>query len=251
MSDNIKNKALLKEGERLDDLHRSGYMLIQDPKKFCFGVDAVLLTGFAKAKKGETVIDLCSGNGVIPILMEAKTKCDQFVAVEIQPDNVDMARRSIEYNGLQDKIYALEADINKLSEIFRLYSFDVVTCNPPYMPAGSGFTNNMDAKAIARHEILCNLEQIMKASSDMLKYGGRMYMIHRANRLADIFCLGRKYDLEPKTMRLIQSYIDKDPTLVLVEFMKNGKPMLNVSAPLIIYDKNGRYSKEVTDIYYE
>lgn len=241
----------LKENERIDDLHRKGYKLIQNPERFCFGIDAVLLSGYAKAKKDETVLDLCSGNGIIPILMEAKTECNQFVAVEIQSDNVDMARRSIRLNNLQDKICALEADVNSLEGIFKQGSFDVITCNPPYMPVGTGYINDYSPKAIARHEIMCNIQQIMRVSSKMLKYGGRMYMIHRPNRLADIFAGARENKLEPKSMKMVQSYINKEPSMVLLEFAKNGKPMLNVEAPLIIYMADGTYTKEVREIYYE
>lgn len=241
----------LKENERIDDLHRKGYKLIQNPERFCFGIDAVLLSGYAKAKKDETVLDLCSGNGIIPILMEAKTECNQFVAVEIQSDNVDMARRSIILNNLQDKICALEADVNSLEGIFKQGSFDVITCNPPYMPVGTGYINDYSPKAIARHEIMCNIQQIMRVSSKMLKYGGRMYMIHRPNRLADIFAGARENKLEPKSMKMVQSYINKEPSMVLLEFAKNGKPMLNVEAPLIIYMADGTYTKEVREIYYE
>lgn len=244
-------KVTLKENERIDDLHRKDYKLIQNPERFCFGIDAVLLSGYAKAKKEETVLDLCSGNGIIPILMEAKTECNQFVAIEIQADNVDMAKRSIQLNNLQDKICAIEADVNSLDRIFKPGSFDVITCNPPYMPVGTGYINDYSPKAIARHEIMCNVEQIMRASTTMLKYGGRMYMIHRPNRLADIFAYARAYKLEPKSMRMVQSYTNKEPSMVLLEFAKNGKPMLNVEAPLIIYMADGTYTKEVREIYYE
>ncbi len=244
-------KVKINDYERVDDLHRNGYMIIQNPEKFCFGIDAVLLSGFAKAKKNETVLDLCSGNGIVPILMEAKNDCSQYVAVEIQPDNVDMAKRSIEMNGLQEKICAIEADINNLKDIFKIGSFDVITCNPPYMPAGSGMVNDYSPKAVARHEILCNLNQVFDTASKMLKYGGRMYMVHRPNRLADIFCGGRQFELEVKRIRMVQSYIDREPSLVLVEFMKNGKPMLTVDAPLIIYNSDGTYTREVNEIYYE
>lgn len=243
--------VVLKDKERIDDLHRKGYKIIQNPDKFCFGIDAVLLSGFAKAKRDETVLDLCSGNGIVPILMEAKTDCDQFLAVEIQADNVDMAKRSIRLNGLEDKICALEADINSLDAVFKHGSFDVITCNPPYMPVGSGFVNDYSPKAIARHEIMCNLEQVMSVSAKMLKYGGRMYMVHRPNRLADIFVYARKYGVEPKTMRMVQSYINKEPSMVLVEFAKGGKPALNVEAPLIVYMADGTYTKEIREIYYE
>ncbi|MBR6401258.1 MAG: tRNA1(Val) (adenine(37)-N6)-methyltransferase [Firmicutes bacterium] len=243
-------KDLLKKGERLDDLHRNGYMLIQDPEKFCFGLDAVLLSGFAKAKPGEIVMDLCSGNGIVPILMEAKTGCDQFVGVEIQADNVDMARRSIKYNKLEDRIFMECCDLKELGSIYNAHMFDVVTCNPPYIKAKSGAVNDIGGKAIARHEIMCTLDDVFAAAAKMLKYGGRLYMVHRTNRLADIFELSKKHRLEPKVMRFVHACIDKAPSMVLIEFAKDGKPHLEVQAPMIIYAAGNVYTKEVNDIFY-
>ncbi|MBQ9519276.1 MAG: tRNA1(Val) (adenine(37)-N6)-methyltransferase [Firmicutes bacterium] len=241
---------LLKKGERLDDLHRNGYMLIQNPKKFCFGLDAVLLSGFAKARPEELVMDLCSGNGVVPILMEGKTECEQFVGVEIQPDNVDMANRSIQYNGQQDKIFMECCDLKDIDKIYNKHLFDVVTCNPPYIKAGSGAVNETDGKAVARHEIKCDLNDVFAAAAKMLKYGGRLYMVHRANRLTDIFEYSRKNHLEPKVMRFVHAYIDKAPSMVLIEFAKDGKPHLEVLQPMIIYAAGNVYTKEVNDIFY-
>ncbi len=243
-------KDLLKNGERLDDLHRNGYMLIQNPEKFCFGLDAVLLSGFAKAKPDELVMDLCSGNGVVPILMEGKTDCEQFVGVEIQPDNVDMAKRSIQYNNQEDKIYMECCDLKELDKIYNPHLFDVVTCNPPYIKAGSGAVNEADGKAVARHEILCTLDDVFAAAAKMLKYGGRLYMVHRTNRLGDIFELSKKHRLEPKVMRFVHATIDKAPSMVLMEFAKDGKPHLEVEKPMIIYAAGNVYTKEVNDIFY-
>ena len=244
------DKDILKKGERLDDLHRNGYMLIQNPEKFCFGLDAVLLSGFAKAGPDDIVMDLCSGNGVVPILMEGKTECSQFVGVEIQPDNVDMANRSIKHNKQNDKIFMECCDLKEIDKIYNLHMFDVVTCNPPYIKAGSGAVNETDGKAVARHEILCTLDDVFTAAAKMLKYGGRLYMVHRANRLSDIFELSRKHSLEPKQMRFVHAMIDKPPSMVLIEFAKNGKPHLEVLAPMIIYAVKGVYTKEVNDIFY-
>lgn len=243
-------KVNINPNERVDDLHRNGYLLIQDPERFCFGVDAVLLVGFAKMKQNEIALDMCTGTGVIPILMEAKTDGEQFVGVEIQEESAEMAQRSVLLNNLENKIFIQQGDIKELDKMYRLGSFDVVTCNPPYMPNGGGLLNEYTPKAVARHEILCTLDDVLSMAEKMLRVGGRMYMVHRPSRLADIFCLARQYHLEPKRMRFVHPYVEKEPTLVLVELIKGGKPMLKVEPPLIIYLINGEYTAEVRDIYY-
>lgn len=242
--------AKLKKGERLDDLHRSGYMIIQDPNKFCFGIDAVLLSGFAKVRINEMVLDMGTGTGVIPILLEAKTEGRKFVGIDIQEESVDMARRSVELNELGDRIFIQRVDIKKVTETYKCGSFDVVTCNPPYMNAGGGMVSEHSSFAIARHELLCNLEDVVCAASKMLRFGGRFYMVHRPNRLVDIFYLGRKHNLEPKVMRMVHPYAEKEPNMVLIEFAKGGKPLLKVEPPLIVYLNNSEYTKELLDIYY-
>lgn len=243
-------KVNINPNERVDDLHRNGYLLIQDPERFCFGVDAVLLVGFAKMKQNEIALDMCTGTGVIPILMEAKTDGEQFVGVEIQEESAEMAQRSVLLNNLENRIFIQQGDIKELDKMYKLGSFDVVTCNPPYMPNGGGLLNEYTPKAIARHEILCTLDDVLSMAEKMLRVGGRMYMVHRPSRLADIFCLARQYHLEPKRMRFVHPYVEKEPTLVLVELIKGGKPMLKVEPPLIIYLINGEYTAEVRDIYY-
>ncbi len=209
-------KVNINPNERVDDLHRNGYMLIQDPERFCFGVDAVLLAGFAKMKAGEVALDMCTGTGVIPILMEAKTEGKSFVGIEIQEESAEMAQRSVRLNNLEENIFIQHGDIKELDKMFRLGSFDVVTCNPPYMQSGGGLLNDYTPKAIARHEILCTLEDVINMADKMLRVGGRLYMVHRPARLADIFTLARAYHLEPKRMRLVHPYVEKEPTLVLV-----------------------------------
>ena len=178
---------LVHENERLDELHRNGYYIIQDPKRFCFGMDAVLLSGFAKAKKGERVLDLGTGTGIIPILMEAKTEAEEFTALEIQEESADMARRSVMYNHLENKIKVVTGDIKDASKIFGASSFDIITTNPPYMIGEHGISCATDAKAIARHEVLCDLDDILRESAKLLCPGGRFYMVHRPFRLAEIF----------------------------------------------------------------
>lgn len=241
---------ILKVNERIDDLHRNGYTIIQDPKKFCFGIDAVLLSDFAKAKKDEIVFDIGTGTGIIPILMSAKTSAKKYFAIDIQQESVDMARRSIKLNKLTDKIEVFHLDIKKVFEKFEKNSINVVTSNPPYMNMGGGLINEYDAKAIARHEIFCNLDDIVKATSLLLKPNGRFYMVHRPNRLCDIICTLRNYKLEPKTIRFVQPYENKEPNMVLIESVKNGKAFMKILPNLIVYNKNKQYTDEINRIYY-
>jgi tRNA1Val (adenine37-N6)-methyltransferase len=247
----LNSNVKVNPNERVDDLHRNGYMLIQDPERFCFGIDAVLLAGFAKMKPTEVALDMCTGTGVIPILMKGKTEGEQFVGVEIQPESAEMARRSVMLNYLENNIYIQEGDIKELDKMYRLGSFDVVTCNPPYMPNGGGLQNDYTPKAIARHELLCTLEDVLMMADKMLRVGGRMYMVHRPTRLAEIFATSVKYNLEPKRMRLVHPTVDREPSLVLIEFVKGGKPMIKVEPPLIIYLPNGEYTTEINEIYYK
>jgi len=241
----------IKEFERVDDLHRNGYMLIQDPKRFCFGVDAVLLSGFASAGKDEKVLDLGTGTGVIPILMSAKTEAGHFWGLEIQEESAEMAKRSVILNDLSEKIDIVTGDIKEADSIFKPSSFDVITTNPPYMEAGGGIKNDFTPKAIARHEVLCSLDDVARVSSRLLKFAGRLYMVHRPYRIADIMCTLRKYKLEPKQMRLVQPYAFKEPNMVLIEAVRSGRPMLKVLPPLIIYKDDKTYTDEIIKIYYE
>ena len=194
---------MLKPNERIDDLQRNNYRIIQDPERFCFGMDAVLLSGFAKAKEGDHVIDLGTGTGIIPILMEAKTKASNLVGLEIQPESADMAQRSVELNHLEKKIRIVTGDIREASSIFGAATFDVVTSNPPYMTEHHGITNEKSPKAIARHELLCTLEDVICQAAKLLRPGGSFYMVHRPFRLVDIMVLMREYHLEPKRMKLV------------------------------------------------
>lgn len=241
---------ILKENERIDELHRNNYVIIQNPKKFCFGIDAVLLSDFAKAKKGDLVFDIGTGTGIVPILMEAKTDSEKFFAIDIQEDSVDMAKRSVYLNNLSNKIEIFHLDVKDISEKFKKNKFDVVTCNPPYMNMGGGLLNELNSKSIARHEIFCSLDDIIKATNYLLKSKGRFYMIHRPNRLCDIICTLRKYKLEPKIIRFVQSYYKKEPNMVLIESIKDGGSMLKILPNLIVYDENKKYTKEINKIYY-
>lgn len=241
----------IKDYERVDDLHRNGYLIIQDPKRFCFGIDAVILSGFAKVNKNEKVMDLCTGTGIIPILLEAKTEASHFTGLEIQKESAEMAVRSVKLNNLEDKINIDLGDVKNIDVLYRPSSFDVVTVNPPYMNDGGGIKNGLTSKTIARHEVMCTLEDVISASQRLLVPQGRLYMVHRPHRLTDIIVTMRKYRLEPKTLRFVHSYYDREPVMVLIEAINNGKPMAKVMAPLIIYDKDRNYTEEIKKIYYE
>ena len=241
---------ILKENERIDELHRNNYVIIQDPKKFCFGIDAVLLSDFAKAKDGDIVFDIGTGTGIIPILMSAKTNAKKYFAIDIQKESVDMAKRSVEINNLSNKIEVFHLDVKNVFEKFEKNSVNVVTSNPPYMNIGGGIINEYDAKAIARHEIYCNLDDIVKTASMLLKPKGKFYMVHRPNRLCDIICTLRKYKWEPKTIRFVQPYEDREPNMLLIESIKNGGSLLKVLPNLIIYNENRQYTDEINKIYY-
>lgn len=240
---------LVKEHERLDELHRNGYKIIQDPGRFCFGMDAVLLSGFARVRPREKALDLGTGTGIIPILLEAKTDGEHFTALEIQEESADMARRSVAYNHLEAKIDIVTGDIKDASKIFGASSFDVVTTNPPYMIGQHGIVNGTDAKTIARHEVLCSLDDILRESARVLKPKGRFYMVHRPFRLAEIFSKMIEYKIEPKRMKLVYPFVDKEPNMVLIEGLRGGNSRLTVEKPLIVYKEPGKYTDEIYDVY--
>lgn len=238
----------LKDRERLDDLEISGLNIIQSPDKFCFGMDAVLLSGFAYAKRGDKVIDLGTGTGILPLLLWAKTKGEHFTGLEIQEESADMARRSVAGNNLAN-VEIVDGDIKSVDKLFERQSFDVVTSNPPYMINKHGITNPEAPRQIARHEILCTLEDVVKAAAYLLKSNGKFFMVHRPFRLPEIFENLRKYRLEPKRMRLVHPQLDKEPNMVLIEAVKYGKPRLTVEKPLIVYDKDMKYTGEMMRDY--
>ena len=240
---------LVRSDERLDDLQINGYKIIQHPDKFCFGMDAVLLSSFAKVKEGEVALDLGTGTGILPILLEAKTDGAHFTGLEIQKESAEMAGRSVAFNHLQDKIDIVEGDIKEASKIFGKSTMNVVTSNPPYMTNHHGLKNPNDAKAIARHELLCSLEDVIRETSAVLKQMGRCYFVHRPFRLVEIISLMKEYKLEPKRMRLVYPYMDKEPNMVLIEGVKGGGPQLTVEKPLVVYDAPGEYTKEIYEIY--
>lgn len=236
-------------GERLDDLERNGYKIIQNEKKFCFGMDAVLLSGFARVKEGEQVLDLGTGTGIIPILLAGKTKGKHFTGLEIQRESADMAKRSVRYNDLEERISIIEGDLREAGTLFRAASFDVITCNPPYMTEHHGLINPQQPKAIARHEILCTLEDVLSQAARLLKPGGRFYLVHRPFRLAEIMSGMVRLGLEPKRMRLVYPFVDREPNMVLLEGLRGGKSRITVEKPLIVYREPGVYTEEIYEIY--
>lgn len=239
----------LKENERIDELQRNGYSIIQNPEKFCFGMDAVLLSGFVRVKEDGTVLDMGTGTGIIPILVEAKTKAAHITGLEIQAESADMARRSVCLNELQHKISIVEGDIKTASKLFKRASFDVITTNPPYMTSEHGLQNPDTPKAIARHEVLCTLEDVIRESSLLLRPGGNFFMVHRPFRLVEIIVLLRKYKLEPKRLQMVHPFIDKAPNMVLIEANRGGREQLTIEKPLIVYSEPGVYMQEIYDIY--
>ncbi len=239
----------LKEGERVDDLERCGFKIIQNTEKFCFGMDAVLLSSYASIRRQDKVLDLCTGNGIIPILLAAKTGAERIVGIEIQRDIADLAKRSVEANDLSDRVNILCADIKDAEEYYQAGAFDAVTCNPPYMIDNHGIKNPDSPKAIARHEILCTFDDVARVASRMLKPGGRMFLIHRPFRLTEIFETLTKYSLEPKRMKLVYPYVNREPNMVLIEAGLGGRRRLTVERPLIVYESPNCYTKEIYDIY--
>lgn len=240
---------LLRKDETLDDLQLKGICVIQKENAFRFGIDAVLLANFARVKRGAKVIDLCSGTGIIPFILAGKTDVSMVNGIEIQEDMVEMARRSVLLNNLQDKIHFIHKDLKDLVFLKSLDKVDVVTVNPPYKLKNSGIINLDDKNAIARHEICCTLEDVIKAAKAVLKDNGRMYMIHRPDRLADIICTMRGYNIEPKLIKMVQPNTEKAPNMVLIEGQNNGGRFLKWDPPIYVYNLEGGYTKEIDRIY--
>ncbi len=245
----------LKKDERIDDLEYKGLKIIQNQKGFCFGIDSVLISDFAKDVKNNSVgVDLGTGTGIISILLSAKTKLSKIIGVEVQKDVADMAKRSVLLNGLQNKIEIVNINLKDIKEkknkesLFARESFDFVVTNPPYKKLETGKINENENLYIARHEITANLEDFMQVTNFLLKDKGKMYMVHRPERLVDIMQLMRKYKLEPKRIRFVYPSINKEPNLVLISGVKNARPFLKIDKPLVVYE-NGKYTDEILKIY--
>lgn len=221
---------------RIDDLDLEGLKLIQDTDMFCFGTDAVLLANFAKCKENATIVDLCTGNGVIPVLLSAKIPAKKIYGVELQKKVSDLAEENVRINKLDGKIEILNEDLKNITNIFRKSTVDVVTCNPPYRTAGCGIVNTDDTKAIARHEIYCKLEDVIRTSADLLKPLGKLYMVHRPDRLCDILCCMRDYKIEPKIVKFVQPNFDTKPSHVLIEGVYGGNKHMTVEKTMVVTD---------------
>lgn len=247
----MKKNINLKNGERLDDLQLNDLHIIQNSEKFCFGMDAVLLSSFSSKtiRKNDDILDLGTGTGIIPILLSAKTEAKHISALEIQEESVDMAKRSVILNGLDEKIDIIHGDIKTASQFFGAAVFDAITTNPPYMNDNNGIKNPDIPKAIARHEILCTLDDIARESSKMLKPQGRLYMVHRPFRMTEILCTLSKYRLETKRICMVQPFISKEPNMLLIEAVKFGKPFVKFEPPVIVYDTPGNYTEQLLKIY--
>ena len=240
----------LKENERIDDLEYKGLKIIQNKNGFCFGIDSVLLSDFAKnIKKGSKVLDLGTGTGIIPILLCGKTELKKIVGVEIQEEVSNMAKRSIKLNNLENRFEIINENILNLNNIYKNQTFDVVVTNPPYKKNGTGIVNEDEKKIISRHEITAKLEDFIKIAKDLLKDKGEFYMVHRPERLVDILSILREYKIEPKELRFVYSNINKEPKLVLIKGVKNSKAFLKIDKNLYIYDEKGNYTKEILKIY--
>ncbi len=245
----LQSADLIKEDETLEDLQLSGLRIIQKKDGFRFGIDAVLLSDFAKDIRAEEMLDMCSGCGIIPILLSAKTKIPKISGLEIQEEVFDSAKRSVELNGLTNRVFIEKGDIKEGYKIYGKRRFGLITCNPPYMPKGTAVTNELDTKIIARHEILCTLEDVIKSASKLLKQHGHFLMVHKPTRLADILCLMRQYGIEPKRIRLVHKKADAEPSLVLVDGAYKGGVELRIMPPLYLYNENGEETEELKRIY--
>lgn len=239
----------LREDETLEDLQLNGLKLIQKKDGFRFGVDAVLLANFAKVKKNGTVIDLCSGTGIIPFILAGKTEAKKITGIEIQEDMVEMANRSVEFNYLNERVQFINKDLKDINGMKSLEKVDVVTVNPPYKLANSGILNPKDKMAIARHEVCCTLEDVIRTSRTLLKDNGRLFMVHRPERLVDILSLMREYKIEPKRIRMVHPSAKKAPNIVLIEGQRDGGRFFKWEDPLYVHNEDGSYAEEIDKIY--
>lgn len=243
-------KIDLKENERIDDLGLKSLKIIQNDKWFCFGIDSVLLSDFAKnIKKGSKVIDLGTGTGIISILLCGKTNLSNVVGVDIQEDVCEMANRSVKLNNLEKYMEIVCDNINNLKNRYDRCTFDVVVTNPPYKKENTGLKNNEKQKEISRHEICASLDDFLNISFYLLKDKGEFYMVHRPERLVDVIDVMRRNKIEPKSIRFVYSNKDKAPVLFLVKGVKNSKSFLKVMPNLYIYDNDGNYTEEIKKIY--
>lgn len=244
--------------ERIDELNIKGLKVIQNTDYFLFGVDSVILANTVKTKKNDLVLDLCTGTAVIPIIIDAKNSCNKLIGVELQDEMYKLALKNIKLNKLEDRIDIMHGDVKDIKGIrktlldkYNTDSVSVITCNPPYKQVGTGINIELSVKDIARNEVMCTLEDIFKTSQALLISRGRLYMVHKPERIADLICVGRKYNMELKSMRLMQPDIEKKPSLVLLEYVKDGGNECNIKNVLLQYEADGKPSKEIIEMYKE
>lgn len=245
----LQSADLVKEDETLEDLQLSELFVIQKKDGFRFGIDAVLLSDFAKDIQAEEMLDMCTGSGVVPILLSAKTKISRIFGIELQEEVFDAAKRSVELNGLSDRVFLRQGDIKNAAEIYGKRSFGLITCNPPYMPAGTAVQNELTSKIIARHEVMCTLEDVIESAAMLVKQHGHLVLVHKPTRLADILCLMRKYEIEPKRIRFVHKTVGAEPSLVLVDGAYKGGRELRILPPLYLFDEKGEETTELKRIY--
>ncbi|WDV45979.1 tRNA1(Val) (adenine(37)-N6)-methyltransferase [Clostridiaceae bacterium M8S5] len=239
----------LYENERIDDLQLKGLKIIQNKEGFCFGMDAVLLANFTTFEMNSKCVDLGTGTGIIPLLLWGKRKPQSIQAVELQPKIAEMAHRTVVMNKLTEYIKIHNIDLKQAYTSLGMHKYDVVTSNPPYMPAGTGIINPNESKSISRHEVRCTIEDVVKSANNLLKNGGSFFMVHRPHRLVDIIEMLRKYKLEPKIIRFVHPKVGKKPNLLLIKSIKGAKPELRLLDPLYVYKDDGTYTEEIKDIY--
>lgn len=247
----------INENERIDELGINDLKIIQNKEYFCFGTDSVLLANFVKSESSNNVIlDLCSGSGVIPVIISAKKKYKKIFGVELQKEMYELFQKNILYNNLEEKIVDINENIKNIKEIKKEVlentgseKVDIIVCNPPYKTLGTGFETKHDVKTIAKCEVMCNLEDVIKTSSKLLSKKGRLYLVHKPERLADLICIGRKYNLEAKEIRFVYPQVNKKASIVLVSYIKEGGNETKVLEPLIEYNEDMSYTKEIYNIY--
>ena len=238
----------LLENERIDDLQFKGLRIIQNSKGFCFGIDAVLLANFTRVKKNAKLVDLGTGAGIIPILLAGKSSASKIIGIEIQDEVAEMASRSVKLNQLEDRVEILNMDMKDAVGVLGKGQMDLVVSNPPYMHS-NGLINENDKKAISRHGLKCDIEDVIRVASDLVKPNGKFFMVNRPNRLVDMLAIARNYKLEAKQIRFVHSRVASAPKMVLIEYVKSAKPEIRVLSPLYVYNEDGTYTDEVKAIY--
>lgn len=248
----------LNKNERIDDLKIDGLKLIQNKEYFMFGIDSVILSSMVKSNSSSNIIvDFCTGSAVIPILLTTRVKYKKIIGVELQKEMYYLAVRNVAMNNLEKDISVLNQDIKEYKEIVKYIrenvassgNVDVIVCNPPYKEVGTGVVNENNVKYIARHEEKCTLDYIFLSSSKLLKTKGKLYLVHKPDRLADLICLARKYNLEVKEITMLQPTKSKKPSIVFLEYVKDGNKGVNILPNILEYDKDGNYTDKIKEIY--